>query len=64
MFLRSGLAPNVGPGSGITLLELLVFNAAAGVCADKYFAHGGDIVLNESGKGSGQRLVCLEYGKA
>jgi hypothetical protein len=48
MFPHNGMAPNVGPSSGIALLEFLRFNAAAGVCADKYLAHGGAVMIDKS----------------
>lgn len=48
MVFHNGMARNVGPGSGIALLEYLRFDAAAGVCADRYFAHDGAVMIDKS----------------
>ena len=49
MTLLSGLAPNVGPDSGLALLKFFVLSAAAGVHADKYSAHdGGGVMIDNS----------------
>ena len=48
MRLLCGLAPNVGPDPGLALLEFFVLSAAAGVHADKYSAHGGGVMIDES----------------
>ena len=48
MTLLSGLAPNVGPDSGLALLKFFVLSAAAGVHADKYSAHDGGVMIEKS----------------